>query len=81
MKYCRFGCQNSCDILRTWSSDTPLLFKMPFRSGRKGAADWADLKEVESDKLKVMCIYCTALITKKIERVRAHLRKCNNLTI
>ena len=36
---------------------------------------------MESDKLKVMCRYCTALISKKIERVRAHLRKCNNITI
>ena len=54
---------------------------MPFGSGRKGAAEWADIEEIESDKLKVMCRYCTALISKKIERVRAHLRKCNNLTI
>ena len=46
---------------------------MPFGSGRKDV--------VESDKLKVMCRHCTALISKKIERVRAHLRKCNNLII
>ena len=25
---------------------------MPFGSGRKDAADWADLEEIESDKLK-----------------------------
>ena len=54
---------------------------MPFGSGRKSAAEWADLEEIESDKLKVMCRHCTALISKKIERVRAHLRKCYNLTI
>ena len=29
--------------------------------GRKGAAEWADLEEIESDKLKVMCRHCTAL--------------------
>ena len=50
---------------------------MPF--GRKGAAEWTDLEDIESVKLKVMCKHCTALISKKIERVRAHLRKCNNL--
>ena len=54
---------------------------MPFGSGRKGAAEWADIEEIESDKLKVMCRHCTALISKKIERVRAYLIKCNNLTI
>ena len=30
---------------------------MPFGSGRKGAAEWADIGEIESDKLKVMYIY------------------------
>ena len=56
---------------------------MPFGSGGKGVAEWewAHIEEIESDKLKVMCRHCTALISKKIERVRAHLRKCNNLTI
>ena len=54
---------------------------MPFGSGRKGAAEWPDIEEIESDKLKVMCRHCTALLSKKIERVRAHLRKCNNLII
>ena len=62
---------------------------MPFGSGRKGAVEWVVLEEIESDKLKVMCRHCTALIRKKkkkkkkkkILRVRAHLRKCNNLTI
>ena len=54
---------------------------MPFGSGRMGAADWEGLEEIESDKLMVLCRHCTALISKKIERVRAHLRKCNNLTI
>ena len=29
---------------------------MPFGSGRKGAAEWADIGEIESDKLKVMYI-------------------------
>ena len=27
---------------------------MPFGSGRKGATEWADLEEIEIDKLKVM---------------------------
>ena len=27
---------------------------MTFGSGRKGAAEWADLEEIESDKFKVM---------------------------
>ena len=54
---------------------------MPFGSGRKGAAEWADVEEIESDKLKVMCSHCTALISKKIERVGAHLRNCNNIAI
>ena len=54
---------------------------MPFGGGRKGAAVWADIEEIESDKLKVMCRYCTALINEKIGRVRAHLRKCDNLAI
>ena len=58
-----------------------LVFKMPFGSGKKGTAEWAHIEEIESDKLKVMCRQCTALISKKTERVRAHLRKCNNLTI
>ena len=35
---------------------------MLFGSGREGAAEWADLEEIESDKLKVMCRHCTALI-------------------
>ena len=52
---------------------------MPLGNGRKGAANWLDLEEIESDKLKVMCRHCTALISRKFERVRAHLRKCNNL--
>ena len=51
---------------------------MPFGSGRKGAAEWADIDEIESGKLKVMCTLCTALISKKIEIVRTHLRKFNN---
>ena len=54
---------------------------MPFGSERKSAAEWAHIEEIESDKLKVMCKHCTDLISKKIERGRAHLRKCNNLTI
>ena len=54
---------------------------MPFGSGRKSAAEWAHIEEIESDKLKVMCRHCTAPISKKIESVMAHLRKCNNLTI
>ena len=54
---------------------------MPFGSGRKGAAEWVGREEIESDKLKVSCRYCTALISEKTERVRAPLRKCNNLTI
>ena len=35
---------------------------MPFGSGRKGAAEWADLEEIESDKLKVMCGHCRSLL-------------------
>ena len=54
---------------------------MLFGSGRKAAAEWADIEEIESDKLKVVCRHCTPLISKKIERVRAHFRKCNNLSI
>ena len=39
---------------------------MPFGSGRTGAAEWADIEEIESDKLKVMCRHCTTSISKKI---------------
>ena len=39
---------------------------MPFGSERKGAAEWVDLEEIESDKLKVMCTHCTSLINKKM---------------
>ena len=40
---------------------------MPFGSGRKGAAEWADI-EIESDKLKFMRRHCTALIGKITEK-------------
>ena len=46
---------------------------MPFGSERKSAAEWADIEEIESDKSKVMCRHCTALISKKIEKELGHI--------
>lgn len=52
-------------------------------SGRKKDPAWlevAELKEAESgavSKNKVSCNYCKAVISKKIERIKAHLGKCD----
>ena len=46
-----------------------------YRPGRSKAPEW-DLFEDVEDGQKVKCKQCEAEVSKKIERVRAHLEKC-----
>ena len=50
--------------------------KMPFGSGRKSCLEREEVDLIENDKLKVMYKHCTTIISRKVERVRAHLKKC-----
>lgn len=43
--------------------------------GRKIATEWSQVVNLENDT-RVMCRYCKELISRKIERVRNHLKKC-----
>ena len=54
---------------------------MPYGSGRKKASEWNDVDDVENDKNSVVCKHCNLVISKKIERVRAHLIKCSKKTV
>ena len=49
---------------------------MPLDSGRKKDGCWSEVKDIENDKKKVVCTHCNGIISKKIERVRAHMEKC-----
>ena len=49
---------------------------MPTDSGRKKDSAWLEVSDVENDKNKCMCKSCDQLISKKIERIREHLKKC-----
>jgi len=43
--------------------------------GRKSASEWSEVLKIDGDS-KCKCKYCNELISCKIERVRAHLKKC-----
>ena len=53
---------------------------MPLNSGRKKDPHWLEVEDVENDPNKVVCKHCETLISKKIERVREHIKKCKKLT-
>lgn len=44
--------------------------------GRKIATEWSEVVNVENDT-RVMCKYCKEMVSRKIERVRNHLKRCN----
>ena len=49
---------------------------MPLDSGRKKDPAWEEVKDIENQKYKCACNHCDLVISKKIERVREHLKKC-----
>ena len=48
---------------------------MPMGSGRKKGIEWEHVSKIE-DSIRVSCEYCFEPISKKIERIRAHLKNC-----
>ena len=44
-------------------------------SGRKVSSEWAEVLKVDGDS-KCKCKHCNNEISSKIERIRAHLKKC-----
>ena len=52
---------------------------MPLDSGRKKDPVWLKVDAIENDKNKCVCRACDQVISKKIERVKAHMenRNCN----
>ena len=48
---------------------------MPMGNGRKKGLEWENVSEIE-DSIRVSCDYCHKSISKKIERIRAHLKDC-----
>ena len=49
---------------------------MPLDSGRKKDGVWSEVKALENDQKKVVCMHCDGLISKKVERIREHMSKC-----
>lgn len=43
--------------------------------GRRIATEWSEVVNLENDT-RVMCKYCKEMLSRKIERVRNHLKKC-----
>ncbi|KAI8794142.1 Transposase [Biomphalaria glabrata] len=50
--------------------------KTSYGRGRKNAAEWAEMIK-DPDTGKVICKYCQTPVSAKIERIRVHLKKCN----
>ena len=44
-------------------------------SGRKKGIEWEHVLKIE-DSVRISCNYCHELISKKMERIRAHLKDC-----
>lgn len=51
---------------------------MPLDSGRKKDPVWLKVDAIENDKNKCVCRACDQVISKKIERVKAHMEKCRS---
>lgn len=43
--------------------------------GRKSASEWSEVLKIDGDS-KCKCKHCDEQISCKIERIRAHLKKC-----
>ena len=54
---------------------------MPPGSGRKESPEWMEVSKIEGDTHKVSCKSCGDKISAKIERVRAHLKKCSKKVV
>ena len=50
---------------------------MPEGSGRMKGLEWTEMDKLENDKSKAICKHCDYIVSAKIERVLAHLKKCN----
>ena len=44
--------------------------------GRKKEPEWSEFTDIEECKTQVHCNHCNVPISKRIERLKAHLQKC-----